>query len=115
MDDPEFVDERGDWPNAHLQPDFFIVDDQYNDERYLYVSVCDKACFTLEWVLDLLQTLRDLPGWGVCITNVENGYLILFSERIMVTGKTFSCCNNLLQLVERARTSLILPPFRSSE
>lgn len=85
--------------------DYWVVDDQYNDERYQYLEVKSRA-FTKAWLLDLMAKLVSLPHWGVGIT-VPKGYVIVFADRVMVAaGPTFDGVRNLNDVIQRASRAL---------
>jgi hypothetical protein len=79
------------WPT---NPAYFVIDDQYNSELYQYVEVLDRKAMSAEWIKSAMQTLARHPGWGICIKNIKNGYLIIFADRLMITGPVFEECND---------------------
>ena len=93
--------ERGD-PDAV----YFVVDDQYNSERYQYVECTDPQYFTAEWILDLMAALRKVPGWGIGIDSIPGGYALVFADRIMVTGSCLENAHNLPSFVESVHEAL---------
>jgi hypothetical protein len=93
--------ERGD-PDAV----YYVVDDQYNSERYQYVE-CDADYLTDAWILDLMASLVNTPSWGVGICCIPMAYVLIFADRIMVTGEIFKNVNDLATLTERARHSIV--------
>lgn len=87
---------------------FWIVEDQYNDERYHYVEVCRPEGMTEGWLLDLATLLRrKWPDWGLGIS-IPLGYVMVFADRLMVTGRTFRRCTDVPQLVAHARQAMAL-------
>ncbi len=83
------------WKSSPLyDPDFFVVDDQLNDERYIYVEINGSA-FSKEWIGDICDTLDEMRGWGVAVKNILNGYLILFPALLLVNGSVFQNCIDL--------------------
>jgi hypothetical protein len=91
--------ERGDKPET-----YFIVDDQYNDERYLYAEVCDAGAFSREWLAEIIETLQEHPGWAIGIKNLPDSYLLIFGNKLMVHGKPFrECCDaeSVIKVVRR--------------
>src|SRR6201999_4486400 len=87
----EKIDGSGEWISLWERGDpkaaYFIDDDQRNGERYQYVECVDSEYFTEEWLLDLMAALQDLPGRGIGIRSVPHEYILVFADRIMVTGK----------------------------
>lgn len=94
------------WPLGDDPCVFYVVDDQYNDERYLYVEVHDEQHFTERWLCDLAETLRQFPGWGIGICNLNLAYILVFEDRLMVTGPIFEYCEDLASVVKAARRVL---------
>jgi hypothetical protein len=87
---------------------YWVVEDQYNEERYQYVEICKSAGMHAAWLLDLMKTLRRFPSWGAGIVNLGGGYLMVFADRLMVTGPTFDGAANFDDVVRCARHSLEL-------
>lgn len=95
------------WPLGDAEPiDFFVVDDQYNHERYIYVELESAQAFSKEWMLDLMHTLGEHRGWGVGITTIEGAYILAFADKLMVTGKVFENCSDIDCIVSQAQTAL---------
>ena len=92
--------EQGD-PN----PVYYIIDDQYNDEMYLYIEI-EKGSLTQAWVEDARKTLQMYPGWALCIKNITNAYIILFADKLMVNGPIFSSATNAREIVDIANEHL---------
>jgi hypothetical protein len=95
------------WDAEVDEPDFWIIDDQPNYERYIYIEICSKKVVTFSWFSDLIEMQsRDHGSWGICITNVVDGYLIVLSPVLLVTGSAFADANTLEECFEVLRTSL---------
>jgi hypothetical protein len=95
-----------DWPRGDDPCVFYIIDDQYNYERYIYMEVEPTAPVSTEWFARLAAVLRDHPGWGIGINNVRDGYALLFADRIMVTGPAFAGCRDAGAVLQSLRASL---------
>ena len=93
--------EQGD-PNAA----YFVVDDQYNTERYQYVECSDPDFFTQEWIQDLMAAMQRFPGWGIGIASIPDGYILVFADKVMVRGSCFDTSSDLQSVVEVACNSL---------
>ncbi|HUO09932.1 MAG TPA: hypothetical protein VM008_16630 [Phycisphaerae bacterium] len=97
------------WPLGDARPsDYFIVDDQLNDERYIYVEIVRPGAFTVEWLRDLVHTLAEYPGWGVGmqINALKAGYILAFADKLMVTGEPFVDCHDFASVVYGAQAAL---------
>lgn len=86
--------------------DFFVVDDQYNDERYIYVEVVRATSFTERWLCALMRTLADYPGWGVGIEGLPKAYILAFADKLMVTGRIFQKCRDFECIVRQGQAAL---------
>jgi hypothetical protein len=94
------------WETGDPDAVYFVHDDQHNNERYQYVECSDPARFTQEWILDLMAALADLPGWGIGI-GVHKAYLLVFADKLMVTGRCFDDVNDLPTLVSSAQHAML--------
>lgn len=81
---------------------YWVVEDQYNEERYQYVELCKAAGATVPWLLDLMTTLRRAKYWGVGI-GVPEGYLLVLEDRVMVSGPTFRGAHTVAEVLARIR------------
>ena len=86
--DKETSDDR--WHISAKAPDFYIIDDQYNSERYLYLEICSPEKATASWLNDVVQFNRKFPAWGICVTNVKLGYMIILPPVLLVMGPAFA-------------------------
>ncbi len=82
---------------------YWIVDDQYNDERYQNMEVYKPEGWTIEWLTALMGPLREHEGWAISIGNIDQGHLLVFADRLMVTGPTFENCVDLESVVSAAK------------
>jgi hypothetical protein len=82
---------------------YWIVDDQYNDERYQNMEVYKPEGWTIEWLTALIGRLREHKGWAISIGNIDQGHLLVFADRLMVTGPTFENCDDLESVVAAAK------------
>jgi hypothetical protein len=88
--------------------DYWVVDDQYNDERYQYIEVCKPRGMTLAWLRDVMATLKRYPHWGAGIVGLGEGYMLVFADRLMVTGPRFEGATTFDGVVACARRALEL-------
>jgi hypothetical protein len=84
-------------------PRYWLVDDQYNDELYQNAQVYSPSGWTAEWLLAVVAALRKHPGWALSVSYIDQGHLIAFSDRLMVSGPTFANCNDVYSVVNAAR------------
>jgi hypothetical protein len=84
-------------------PHFYLVDDQYNEERYHYVEVYKPSVLTLNWLKDTTDVLQSYSGWGVGVKNLRESYLLVFADRLLVTGPPFCRCDDAPSVLEAAK------------
>ena len=93
------------WENGDPNPSYFVVDDQLNDERYIYIEVLNPTTVSTDWIISLSAALRAHPYWGVGVSNIPEGYIIIFCNMILVQGdKLFA--GRVDDLVENARRAI---------
>lgn len=85
------------------QKRYWVVDDQYNDDRYHNMEVYEPEGWSVEWLTDLMKTLGQHEGWGVSVGGIEKGHLLVFADRLMVNGSTFEGCDDLEAVVAAAK------------
>jgi hypothetical protein len=83
------------WERGDEQPVYWIVDDQYNDEMYLYLELEDARGCTAEWLADITHTLAQFSGWGIGVVNLKRGYVLVFADRLLVQGPGFRGCRDV--------------------
>ncbi len=66
------------------------------------MEVYKSEGWTVRWLSELMSALRDHDGWGISV-GVDKGHMLLFSDRIMVTGEVFKDCHSLDSVVLAAR------------
>lgn len=82
--------------------DFYLLDDQRNEERYHYVEVHEPLVLTLNWLNDTTDVLRNYSGWGWGVMNFRESYMLIFTDRLLVTGLPFRHCKNTVSVLEAA-------------
>jgi hypothetical protein len=87
------------WEHGDPDPLYYIIDDQYNDERYLYAELLDGDAFSAEWLVDITRTLDGFPDWGICLSGIPGHYLIIFAKKIMVNGPQLSNCKTVREVL----------------
>jgi hypothetical protein len=58
---------------------------------------------TEHWLLDLMKGLRNHAHWGVGINSIVNGYMLVFEDRLMVTGPKLQGCRFVKDVIDRAQ------------
>jgi hypothetical protein len=84
---PTFVGERVD------DPDFFVMDDMYNEDDKISFVECDVRCITSAAIHSLIELAARFPGWYVIINMGDSG-LRVFGDALLVGGRRFwDCCS----------------------
>jgi hypothetical protein len=84
-------------------PHFYLVDDRYNEERYHYMEVYEPSVLTMNWLKDTTGVLRSYSGWGVGVKNLRRAYLLIFADKLLVTGPAFRRCKEASSVLEAAK------------
>ena len=106
-DNPD-VNDIDDWPlgAGPEGSDYWVIDDWWNTERYVYLELPNPAAFTAQWLRDVMNALRPFPGWGVGIMAFEKPYILAFADKLMVTGSIFEKCSDLECVVRQGQAAL---------
>ncbi len=89
-------EEGDDWEFGDDDCRYFIINDMYNTEdRYVYMELIDSTAVTRGWLDDVCAMLADTGGWAVGVHIVEDGYMLIFADRLMVTGPRFAGCQTV--------------------
>ena len=86
--------------------DVWVVDDQYNYELYQYVEVYNRGLLSAAWLREMMAALRRFRGWGVGVKNIRFAYLLIFGDKLMVTGYPFAGCHNIETVAAAASANL---------
>lgn len=90
-------------PNTfEMSAQFWVVDDCHNDERYQYVQILDPESLTCDWLADTIALLRIYPRWGIGISNLRDAYMLIFGDRLMVTGQPLENCDTAERILQAA-------------
>jgi hypothetical protein len=108
VDDPyrQMFEQPGFWQRGDDNPSYYILEDQYNDERYLYAELYGNDPFNAAWLLDIVETLSQHPGWGLGIKHIPWCYVLVFGDRLMVNGRAFGWRPKADRVVEVVRRLL---------
>jgi len=92
-----------DWGRGDDKHMYWIVDDQYNDEMYLYLEFVDASACSPQWLQDVTAALRSFPGWGIGVNGLPKGYLLIFANRLLVKGPLFRGCRDAANVIDAIR------------
>jgi hypothetical protein len=79
------------WESGDPDPWYYIIDDQYNHERYCYAELYGDEPFNASWLSSITATLSEFEGWGLGVNNIPDSYILIFAERLMVKGRLAKC------------------------
>jgi len=85
----------GTWHVESSNPDYFVIDDWYNNWAFYAKIEINGGKFDSEVVDSLILILKKMPPkWALGISFPQNGYILLYADRIMVDGPIFSHCKD---------------------
>jgi hypothetical protein len=102
-DEPSFGDDTVD------EPDFFVVDDMYNEHNRLSMVECDPSHISAALLSTLSQMTQSFPGWWVSFSLGDSG-LFVTSETVLVGGRRFWDCRSLQEIADRCSKSVDFGP-----
>jgi hypothetical protein len=88
-------------------PLYFVLDDQLNHERYIYIDMLSRSALSRSWLADIVVALATLPYWGVGIMNIAKGYVLIFPNMLLVAGEQFER-QELEHVMEQWRNTLVI-------
>src|SRR5262249_23044366 len=94
------------WEPGDDKPIYWIVDDQYNHEMYLYMEFEAVSAFCEEWLIDITTTLAEFPGWGIGVDSLTSGYILIFADRLLVSGPGFKRCRDAVSVINAAKSQI---------
>lgn len=90
-------------------PDFWLVEDQLNHERYQLMEFNSAEAVSVELFESLSSALKATEGWGIIINGFDYGHILLFEDRLVLAGSLFDGCTtieNVASAVKRGIESL---------
>lgn len=91
--DEDGVYEAAEGPIADYDPDFFVIDEMWNDvDKYIRVEP-NGYHINLDLLTQTAQILKEHSEWAVGF-GFEDGYLLVFAEKLMVKGERFRKCHD---------------------
>lgn len=90
-------------------PDFFVVDDIYNDHDRLSIVECDPAHINSGLINSLTEMTGNFPGWWVSFSLGDSG-LFISSEAVLLGGRRFWDCKSVQELGVRCAEAVDFGP-----
>jgi hypothetical protein len=90
-------------------PDFFIVDDMYNEHDKISMVECAPASIDAVVIESLAAMMRIFPGWRVHLALGDSG-LVVSSDAVLVGGRRFWDCGSVVEVSERCQKSVDFGP-----
>jgi hypothetical protein len=93
------------WSVECHDPDFFVVDDWYNDWSFWAKVETQARNVSLAVMESLVAVLREMPvNWAIGISIPRRGYILLFADRFMVDGPLLKGDSDLADVVLSCRS-----------
>jgi hypothetical protein len=95
------------WPVETINPQFFVVDDMWNDwDRVVKIEVEDPRLISLDALCALRAKLRqEHPGWTYVVAGIR-GYVRITADAIMVEDSELTGCASVGEVVRLLRGEL---------
>ena len=91
------------------EPDFFVVDDRYNEHDRLSIVECDVKYITKGLIESLDQMAKEFPGWWISFSLGDCG-LRISAETLLIGGRRFWDCTTVEQVANRCRQPVEFGP-----
>src|SRR5271163_4199491 len=82
------------------EPDFFVVDDMYNEHDRLSIVECDPRHIRADLINSLNEMTRSFPGWWISFSLGDSG-LLATSEAVLLGGRRFWDCRSVQEIGDR--------------
>jgi hypothetical protein len=96
-------------PEIVAEPDFFVVDDMYNEHDKVSTVECTPASIDAVVIESLAAMMRVFPGWRVHFALGDSG-VVISSDAVLVGGRRFWDCGSMVELSERCQKSVDFGP-----
>jgi hypothetical protein len=90
-------------------PDFFVVDDMYNEHDKISMVECTPASLDAVVIDSLAAMMRLYPGWRVRFA-LGDSALVVSSDAVLVGGRRFWDCTSVVELSERCQKPVDFGP-----
>jgi len=96
-------------PEIIEEPDYFVVDDMYNEHDKVSMVECTPARIDAVVIESLAAMMRTFPGWRVHFALGDSG-VVISSDAVLVGGRRFWNCVSIVELSERCQKSVDFGP-----
>jgi hypothetical protein len=96
-------------PKIVEAPDFFVVDDMYNEHDKVSMVECTPTNIDAVVIESLAAMMRVFPGWRVHFALGDSG-LVISSDAVLVGGRRFWDCDSVVELAERCHKPVDFGP-----
>jgi hypothetical protein len=94
-------------------PDFFVVDDMYNEHDKLSLVECGPQNIKAELILSLSAMAANYPGWWVIFSMGDSG-LRISADTLLLGGRRFWDCDTVEMVAERCAKPVDFGPVSSA-
>ena len=96
-------------PEIVEEPDYFVVDDMYNEHDKVSMVGCTPARIDAVVIESFAAMMRLFPGWRVHFALGDSG-VVISSDAVLVGGRRFWDCGSIVELSERCQKSVDFGP-----
>ena len=90
-------------------PEFFVVDDMYNEHDRILIVECAPANIDAVVIESLCAMMSMFPGWRVSFSLDDSG-MVVSSDAVLVGGRRFWDCTSLLEVSDRCQKPVDFGP-----
>lgn len=83
-------------------PQYWLVDDQYNNDLYQIMEVYDPTSLNREWLTDIVAVMHKNRGWAVAL-GLGDCSILIYADRLMVPSDKFGNCDSLESVLAEAK------------
>jgi hypothetical protein len=90
-------------------PEFFVVDDTYNEHDRISIVECAPANIDAVVIESLCAMMSMFPGWRVSFSLGDSG-MVVSSDAVLIGGRRFWDCASVLEVSERCQKPVHFGP-----
>ena len=83
-------------------PNYWLVEDQYNDDLYQIMEVYAPTALNREWLADIVAVLKKNKGWAVAL-GLGDCSILIYADRLMVPSDKFGMCDSVDSILAAAK------------
>lgn len=87
------------------KPQFYLVDDQYNDDLYQVMELYDPMALSEEWLQNVCLVLVRNAGWAIALS-FGHFSILIFADRLLVPVDKFPDLSSVEAVLASARKQI---------